>query len=103
MAHASQNSIYQLTQALFWDIDASTLQWEQNAPFIVERVLQRGTVEDFRLLLEKYKPDRLRNIIKNLRYLDKKAMHFASVYFNIPLNEMRCYNTRQSTQPHWNY
>lgn len=99
----AENAIFPLTRTLFWDTDATVLDWEVNAPFIVERVLQRGTVEDFRTIVAYYGRERLRDIIKNLRYLDKKAMYFAAVYFQIPLNDMRCYNIRQSTPPHWNY
>jgi hypothetical protein len=99
----AENGIFPLTRSLFWDTDIAALDWEVNAPFIVERILQRGTVEDFRIIVSQYGRERLRDIIKNLRYLDKKPMYFASVYFQIPLNEMRCYNIRQSTSLHWNY
>lgn len=95
--------VFPLTRSLFWDTDAAALDWEQNAPFIVERVLQRGTVEDFKTIVARYGRASLRDIIKNLRYLDKKTMYFSAVYFHIPLNEMRCYNIRQSTPLHWNY
>lgn len=77
--------------------------WKENAPFIVEHVLQRGTVEDFRIILAQYGREQIRETIKVLRYLDKKPMHFAAVYFQIPLKELRCYNIRQSTPLHWNY
>ena len=95
--------VFPLTRSLFWDTDVAALDWEQNAPFIVERVLQRGTVEDFRTIIAQYGREQLRDIIKNLRYLDNKAIYFAAVYFHIPLNEMRCYNIKQSTPLHWNY
>ncbi len=92
-----------LTRTLFWDTDYETLDPEKNAPFIVERVMQRGNVQDFKAIVEHYGKVKLREIIRNLRYLDKKVLHFASVYFAIPLHEMRCYTIRQSTPIHWDY
>ena len=94
---------FPLTRSLFWDTNVALWDWERNAPFIVERVLQRGTVEDFKTIVAHYGRERLREIIKQLRYLDNKALHFSAVYFHIPLNEMRCYNIRQSTPIHWTY
>ena len=93
----------ELSRTLFWDIDYETIDWDKNARFVVERVLMRGTVPDFRTIIGYYGKERLREIIKNIRYLDKKPMYFAGVYFDIPLTEMRCYNIRQSTQLHWDY
>lgn len=95
--------IASLTPSLFWDTDIQELNGQKNAPFIVERVLQRGTTSDFKAILALYGRNELRRIIKNLRYLDRKTLHFVSVYFQIPLTEMRCYITRQSSQIHWDY
>lgn len=92
-----------LRRTLFWDTDYAKLDWEKNASYIVDRVMQRGTVEDFKTILAHYGRKRLREIIKNLRYMDKRPMYFASVYFQIPLNEMRCYTIKQSHPPHWDY
>ena len=42
-------------------------------------------------------------IVKNLRYMDKKTLKFSSIYFHIPITEMKCYIWQQSNPSHWNY
>lgn len=92
-----------LRRSLFRETDYEKPDWEKNDCFIVERVLQTGTEEDFREIVAYYGKSRLREIINQIRYLDKKPIHFASVYFDIPLNEMRCFILRQSGTQHWDY
>lgn len=93
----------ELSRSLFWDTDYDKLDWEKNARFIVERVLQMGNVEDFRQIKRYYGKKKLQELIKNIRYLDRKPMYFASVYFDIPLNDMRCFIIKQSNTIHWDY
>jgi hypothetical protein len=73
---------------LFWDIDKQKIDFELNAPQIVERVLLRGAWEDFQLLLNYYGRKKVGEISKGLRYLDTRTMHFCCVFFDIPLNDM---------------
>ncbi len=92
-----------LRRSLFWDTDFDKIDWDFNAQAVIDRVLQMGTLEEFKEILKYYGKQKIREIVKNLRYMDKRPMHFASVYFDIPLEEMRCYTIRQSGQLHWDY
>lgn len=88
---------------LFWDTDASKLDWEVNAPYIIERVLSRGTWKDFKNLLSFYGKPRLKAEVTKLRHLDLRSLAFCVAYFNVPIEKFRCYNFKQSNQLHWNY
>ena len=92
-----------LRRSLFWDTDFDKIDWEENAPYVVDRVMQMGTWEEFKEMLAFYGKPKIREIVKNLKYMDRRPMHFASVYFDIPLEEMRCYIMRQSGLLHWDY
>lgn len=92
-----------LRPSLFWDTDYASINWEHHAKYVIERVLHRGTWEEFKSMLVFYGRERITAVIKRLRYMDKRVMHFCRVYFNIPLNEMRCYNIKQSKIVHWDY
>ncbi len=92
-----------LSKELFWDVDFENINWEQNAPFVIERVLSEGKWENFKAILKYYGASRIKGIIVKLRYIENRTLHFCSVYFDIPLTEFRCYIIRQSNQPHWNY
>ncbi len=93
----------QLSKRLFWDVDFENIDWDKNAPYVVERIISKGKWGNFKTILEYYGTSGIKDIIINLRYLDSRTLHFCSVYFNIPLTKFRCYNIWQSNQQHWNY
>ena len=93
----------QLSAYLFWDITLSSLDPDKHESYIVDRVISMGTMDDFIKIKSYYGPQKISDILKELRYLDDKALHFSSVYFNIPLSEFRCFTQKQLTQSHWQY
>jgi len=93
----------ELSSYLFWDIHLTSLDLEQHASYIVDRVISLGTLDDFLKIKSFYGHQKISDILKELRYLDDKALHFSSVYFNIPLSEFRCFTQKQLTQSHWQY
>ena len=92
-----------LSKTLFWDTDIANIDPVKHAPYIVERVLSRGTMDDFKLLKAFYGKTKISHITQKLRYMDDRVLHFCSAYFNIPLTEFRCYIEKQSSQTSWNY
>ena len=78
-----------ISDTLFWDVDISSIDYVKNAPFVVERVLTMGTLEDFFTIRDYYGKPKLKRIIKNLRYLDDRTLSFCSTYFNMK-PDIRC-------------
>jgi hypothetical protein len=95
--------IEDFSSSLFWDIDKSQMDFDKHATHVVDKVLNRGSWADFKLVLTYYGRDHVANIVKNMRYMDKKTLRFSSVYFQIPITEMRCYIWQQSNPTHWDY
>jgi len=93
----------ELTRSLFWDVEYDNLDFVKHAPFIVECVLNRGSVEDFKAILQFYGREELKDIAVQIRYLDKKTLQFCSSFFNVPIQNFRCYTQRQLNQTHWDY
>ncbi len=89
--------------SLFWDIKISEIDWEENAKFVINRILMRGGLEDWYALKEMYGLEKIKEASLSARYLDKYTLSFCSVYFNVPKEKFRCYDTKQSIQKHWNY
>ena len=85
------------------------LLWEFKTPFdyqkgraiVVERVVQRGNMDDWLTLFNLYGYDEVREQIKQIPYLNDKDMNFVHVIFDIPLTELKCYIKKQSAEPHW--
>jgi hypothetical protein len=99
----SLNSSPDISPKLFWDTDASSINWELNAPYVIERVLSRGTWADFKKLIGFYGKLRLKNELVRLRYMDDRSLAFCTAFFNVPIEKFRCYTFKQSNQSHWNY
>lgn len=90
-----------LTKSLFWDTDPETIDNQKHASYVIERVISRGTLNDFKTIIDFYGIPKIKRIIIKIRYLDDRVMHFCSAYFDIPLTEFRCYNTRLLSPAHW--
>ena len=101
------NVLYKKTPAipasLFWDTDYEKIDWQANAPYVIERVLSRGSWEDFKTTLNYYSNDAIKKAVTHFRYLDKLTLAFCSTYFDIPITNFRCYNYKLSNPKHWDY
>jgi len=98
-----QISVPTLPRHLFWDTDYNSIDWEQNAPYIIDRVLHRGSWEDFKAILNWYGQKKVSVIAQRLRHLDKCVLSFCSVYFDVPIENFRCYTWKQSNPTHWDF
>lgn len=92
-----------LNKILFWDVDYNSIDFNKHAPFVVERVLTLGTLEDFKTIKDFYGKPRLKKIIMDLRSLDDRTISFCSLYFHIKPTSLRCYKLQQLNQAHLNY
>ncbi len=100
---SKQECIQGFSAYLFWDVDKSSIDLTLNAPYVVQRVLEYGQIGDWKLLLAYYGMDKIVEVSRKLRTLDPKALAFISTVSNTPLEQFRCYNTRQSTPEHCNF
>ena len=98
-----ENIAHQLSRSLFWDVDPETVDPDKNVLFIVERVLTRGTWEEFQLIITHYGKESVGSSATQIRYLDKKTLSFCAGYFNIPKEKFKCYLQQQLHQTHWDY
>ena len=92
-----------ISPSLFWDTSFAQINWERNAPYVIERVMSRGDWDDFKKLLSFYGKLRVKNEVLKLRYLDDRTLAFCAAFFNLPIEKFRCYSFKQLNQGHWNY
>lgn len=74
-----EECIRRLSPQLFWDVDPEKVDTKKNARWLIERVIQRGTWEDWLLIIELYGKSGLRAIAPELR-LDPKGTNFLRIY-----------------------
>lgn len=87
---------------IFWDIDLEKLDWEKHKLLIVERVIERGSLKAFQLTEQHYGKQAMGEIVKSIAFLNPRDMAFVSVYFAIPLTDLKCYTKKQSIQNYLN-
>jgi len=88
---------------LFWDIDINSLDFQKNARYIIQRVIQRGSLQDWKTIRNFYGIDLIKKEILLMKNLDSKTLNFFSIYFGINKEDFRCFSIQQSTQKHFNY
>ena len=93
----------QFSKALFWDVDASKLDYEKHAGHIIPRVFMRGTLEDLTEIFSYYGKEKIKEVLLQTRYLDKLTLSFAANLFHVSKDEFRCYRLKQSTPQLWDY
>ncbi|GHV23855.1 hypothetical protein FACS189428_7720 [Clostridia bacterium] len=69
---SNQSIISLFSKYLFWDTDPAGLDMEKHKKYIVERVLDYGSWEDWLLIRNYYGLDRLKEIALGLRSLERK-------------------------------
>lgn len=76
------------SQHLFWDCHLADIDLQKNKVYVIERVVTRGQMNDFNLLLTLYPPEEIVMALTKTKALDAKTAHFCSWYFNIPPTQL---------------
>lgn len=88
---------------LFWDTNRELLDTETHKSYIIKQILEYGYFEDWKRLNQIYAIEEIKEAVINFRTLDKKALSFIACVTNTPIQEFRCYTSKQSNQKHWIY
>ena len=95
------NTDMSFSQNLFWDADPALLDYDSNRRYVIERVLNRGTLSDLKLAFAHYGRDVIRDVALSLRTLEPKALSFISCVLSIPMENFRCYTRKRSAKAPW--
>lgn len=90
-----------LRKELFWDMDFSKLDPCIHKTHIIQQVLNLGTLEEFRNVLDYYGFDQVKESVKKVGYLDPKTFSFVLWYFNLNKSDLKCYTKNQLHPKHW--
>lgn len=81
---------------IFWDVDFEKIDYDAKAAFVIERVFERGDVQDIRNCRRYYGDEKVAEALVNARFLSEITMYLASAILDRPLKDFRCYTLRQS-------
>ena len=87
---------------LFWDVDPTTLDLDLHRKYVVARVLEHGTFDDWKLLCRRFTLPTIIEAARTLRSLDIKALAFLSVVGHVPRESFRCCTLKPSPPSPWN-
>lgn len=79
---------FPFSKNLFWDTDIKDIDLSKHKRYVIERVITRGSKQDFEKLLTLYTKKEISFAVRRSTILDPKSRQFCSSYFNIPLEEM---------------
>jgi hypothetical protein len=81
---------------IFWDVNFEQIDYDARANFVIERVFERGDVEDIRQCRRYYGDEKVTEALLNAKFLPLHTIYLASAVINKPIEEFRCYKLRQS-------
>ena len=81
---------------IFWDVVFENINYDTKANFVIERVFERGDVEDIRNCRRYYGDEKVTEALLHAKFLPEHTMYLASAVINKPLKDFRCYMLRQS-------
>jgi len=82
-----------LSPVLFWDTD-SAVDWERDAEWLIERVVEMGTLDDFCRILGVYGREKVQTVLLQSGRLSDRDLHFCSIYFGIEKSKFACYTKK---------
>ncbi len=89
------------SQNLFWDIDIEELDVDKYPKFVIERVIERGSLEDWHKVKNYYTFEQIKELSLTMRCLAPTALTFIAAYLNLPITEFRCYKLSQLMPQPW--
>jgi hypothetical protein len=92
----------QIRESLLWEYDLDRFDWENMRILVVQRVVERGRMDDFYAILNLYGLTGVKEAIKKITYLNPKDLSFVCSVFNLNKEDLKCYTKQQSTVQYWN-
>ena len=75
--------IKSLSPRLFWDVDLSDIDEQAHCRFIIQRVLERGSLDDIRVTISHYTIPFMISQAQQIRTLDPMTLAFAACIGNV--------------------
>ena len=100
---AEPSPVAQFSEHLFWDTPVENVDIEKHRSWLVKRVLEKGTKEDWDRLLSLCGKTAIGEAVKTMRSLEKRAFYFACAMLDLEPTECRCYTNRLFHATHSNY
>ena len=87
---------FRSSPALLRQDDLQRFDWHRSRRLVVQRVIERGRVEDYFAAFDLYGGiEGFRGILREVATLPERDMNFVCKVFDLKKEELRCYTRRQ--------
>lgn len=86
----AKSLVDRLSPALFWDVDRSTVDETAHRRSIIQRVLERGSLDDWRAIRSTYSLPVIVSEAQQMRSLEPTARAFVACLGHVPEESFRC-------------
>ena len=94
----------QISSSLLWEYDLSDFPWHDMRTTVMQRVIERGWMDDFYAAIRIYGGiNNVRDIIKDIPSLSDKDMTFVCSVFDLVKEDLKCYTRKASRERHLSY
>jgi hypothetical protein len=75
-----ENRPHIINQQLLWEYDLDTFNYEKSYKIVIERVLERGNLEEWREMVKIYSREQILETIEWSAQLDKRDKEFSKFF-----------------------
>lgn len=91
-----------LPRRLFWDYNVEKIDWQKGSVGIIRRVIERGTKNEWEILIGFYGKDRvIASLLGGCNSFPDEIVSEISEYFKIRPEELKCYTPTPLRPKHW--
>lgn len=92
-----------ISHTAFWDVRFSSIDFEKNSLYVMEKIFNYGTWKDQVAIRKFYGLPRIRLEIVHAGFLRKPVLSFLCAILHLEKNDFACYVKMQSHPLPWNY
>ena len=96
------NTNTKIRESLLWEFRNEDVDFWEMKTIVVQRVIERGRINDFYAILNLYGENEVKAIIKNISYLNNKDIAFVCAVFDLKKEDLKCYIKKQLQTQRWN-
>ena len=85
-----------LNKRIFWDVNFDSIDYDDKYGFVIERVFERGDVDDIRKCRKYYGDKKITHVLLQAKYLPERRLHLAAAIIDKPITSFRCFTLKQS-------
>lgn len=79
---------------LLWDVNQEGFDLSKNKLLVIERTCSLGNLSDFKELVRFYGFETIKSELLKSASLDRKSLYFFSHFFNIPIEQFKCFSKK---------